>query len=466
MSMTAWQETDEAIVRQLLAQGVGPSYVALGRRPTLKAVAQALIALANSDGGILLVGTQRNGRRLLGVIDVQASRQQLLDAGQATLPPLLLPEPTTLTVDGKTLLQQVVPPGLPHVYSFAGLYLTRKDAKSVPLTPYQLRRLLAERSEGSFESRLAADATLDDIAMDKVQRYFSLLERPATEPIEDFLLSRGCLDRDEDTTFHPTYAGLLLFGKDPQRFLRSAMITAAHYPGPEMGDEFVRRHIAGTLPEQIREAESFVRNQMPTRVKLVGWQRQEVPLYPFVVVREALVNAVAHRDYAIRGEGIRLLLFSDRLEVYSPGRLPGHVTLENMRQERFSRNETIVQVLADLGFIERLGYGIDRMVRAMQEASLPEPQFSESAAGFRVILQSQRTASDDDRRWATLALNQRQQLALAYLSEHGRITNREYRILIPSISEETVRRDLSELVEKGLLLKIGDRRATFYMLKE
>jgi len=465
LQIAAWQEIDETVLQRLLEQGVGQSYIALGRKPAPKAVAQALIALANSDGGILLLGAQRNGRRLLGVTDSEASRQLLLNVAQSTLPPLLLPEPITQSVDGKTLVLQAVPPGLPHVYSFAGLYLVRRGTTNMPLTPYQLRRLLAERSEGSFESRPAPAATLDDIDSDRVRRYLSQRKWPAEGTLEDFLMSRGCLDRDEGGTFRPTYAGLLLFGRDPQRFLRSAVITAVHYPGREMGDEFVRRHIAGTLPEQIRDAEAFVRNQMPTRAKLVGWRRQEVPLYPFPVVREALVNAVAHRDYAIRGEGIRLLLFSDRLEVYSPGRLPGHVTLENMRQERFSRNETIVQVLADLGFIERLGYGIDRMVQAMEEAGLPAPQFTESAAGFRVTLNSQSAVSDDERRWAALALNQRQQLALTYLEEHGRITNREYRALTPTISDETVRRDLAEMVEKGLLLKVGDRRATFYILK-
>jgi predicted HTH transcriptional regulator len=100
-----------------------------------------------------------------------------------------------------------------------------------------------------------------------------------------------------------------------------------------------------------------------------------------------VVNAVAHRDYSLRGDSIRLLMFSDRMEVYSPGRLPGHVTLDNLlKDERFSRNEVIVQVLSDLGFIERLGYGIDRMIAAMQEAGLPAPRFEETAAGFRVTL--------------------------------------------------------------------------------
>ena len=186
-------------------------------------------------------------------------------------------------------------------------------------------------------------------------------------------------------------------------------------------------------------------------------------------MREAIVNAIAHRDYSIRGEGIRLLMFADRLEVYSPGRLPGHVTIDNMKDERYSRNEAVVAVLSDLGYIERLGYGIDRMLAAMQEAGLRAPVFEEMSAGFRVTLYS---ASDElvvsqpeAQQWPHGYLNPRQEAAVAFLHEHGRITNSDYQALAPDVSAETIRRDLADLVEKNLLLRIGEKRATYYILK-
>ena len=204
-------------------------------------------------------------------------------------------------------------------------------------------------------------------------------------------------------------------------------------------------------------------------MRISGFTREEVPEYPLAVAREAVVNAVAHRDYSQRGDGIRLLMFSDRLEVYSPGRLPGHVTLENLVEERFSRNEVIVQVLSDLGFIERLGYGIYRMIASMREAGLPAPRFEETTAGFRVTLFGHGdglvSRAPQEQRWGNLLLNPRQEEALAYLAEKGRITNREYQQLCPNVSPETIRRDLADLVDKGMLLKIGEKRATYYILK-
>jgi ATP-dependent DNA helicase RecG len=178
---------------------------------------------------------------------------------------------------------------------------------------------------------------------------------------------------------------------------------------------------------------------------------------------------VAHRDYSIRGDEIRVSVFTDRIEVYSPGRLPGHVRVDNIVEERFSRNEVIVQVLADMGFIERLGYGIDRMIRLMKEHGLRTPLFAETANGFRVALRGPGekfiATEVDSHRWAQLGLNERQIAALDYLTAHQRITNCEYQKLYPDVSAETVRRDLSDLVEKDVLLKIVDKRATYYIFK-
>jgi ATP-dependent DNA helicase RecG len=162
-------------------------------------------------------------------------------------------------------------------------------------------------------------------------------------------------------------------------------------------------------------------------------------------------------------------MFGDRIEFYSPGRLPGHITVDNLVEERFSRNEILVQVLSDMGFIERLGYGIDRMIRLMTGAGLPAPRFQETTAGFQVTLAGHGASlvgeQADVLRWRQAGLNERQEQALAYLVENGRITNREYQHLCPDVSAETLRRDLVDLVRKDLLLKIGEKRATYYIFK-
>ena len=454
-------------IREAIKAGPGTKTVLLSGKASARKIAEAMTALANAHGGLIIVGAA-NARRITGVSDPDMAREMMASAALMPTPPLILPLPELVEVDGRTLCVTQVPPGLPHVYSLRGQYLVRSGRETRPLMPHELRILLLNRSEASFESQTPRGVSMEDLDSDKIQAYRELLGLPPEEDIDDLLLSRGCVAETEKG-LRPTIAGILLFGKNPQRWLRSAEITAVRYAGPTMSDDFIRDDIRGVLAEQIRRAEAFVKANMRRGMRINGFEREEILEYPISVVREAIVNAVAHRDYSIRGDNIRVLMFSDRMEVYSPGRLPGHVTLDNLVDERYSRNEAIVQVLAEMGFIERLGYGIDRMIAVCEQEGLPRPDFSETSAGFRVTIYSHAPelvgAGPPANLFSHLQLNPRQEKALAFLQTHRRITNRDYQTLCPDASPETLRRDLADLVDKGLILKIGQKRATYYILK-
>jgi ATP-dependent DNA helicase RecG len=457
----------------LLAGGPGERSVFLPARTGRQVVAESLAALANADGGAVVLGVSARGAPQAG-IDVQALRDLVLDAALQTDPPLILPSPQALEDAAGPVVVVQVPEGLPHVYSLKGVYWTRTGSNNRPLTTAELRQLLLDRAESGYESKAGDGATLADLDEGRVNRYLDQVGLPPDADAVQALLSRGCVTRLGGDGLPaaepaPTVAGLLLFGRDPQRFLRSAEVICVRYAGENMGDEFVRQDLGGTLADQARQAEAFVSTNMRRGMRIRGLAREETTEYPLPVVREAIVNAIAHRDYSIRGEGIRVLMFSDRLEVYSPGRLPGHVTLANLKDERYSRNEAIVAVLSDMGYIERLGYGIDRMIATMQDAGLPAPLFEETSAGFRVTL---RSASPDlvspapqTQQWSHSFLNERQEAALAHIRQHGRITNGDLAELYPDVHPETIRRDLADLVERNLLLRIGSKRATYYILK-
>jgi ATP-dependent DNA helicase RecG len=453
----------------LLQQGKGQEIDFRTEGASARTLAESLVALANASGGMVLVGVDPRSAKPLGLKDAEAARDAALEAAFLTDPPLIIPLPEVVALDDETILVITIPPGLPHVYSLRGKYLIRVGAQNKPLAPKRLRQLIIERGEISFESLIPPGATLDDIDWDKAERYLASLEGLSAATTEEALQNRGCLVR-ENGGYRPTNAGVLLFGVQPERFVKSSEIIVARYAGREMSDAFVREDIRGALPDQIRRAEAFLVSNMKRGVRLVSLEREEQVEYPTKAVREAIVNAVAHRDYSIRGDEIRVFMFSDRIEFYSPGRLPGHVTVDNIVEERFSRNEVIVQVLADMGFIEHLGYGIDRMIKLMRDYGLPAPRFQETAGGFRVILygHGEGLAGEEeiDRgRWAHLDLNERQEKALTYLLEKERITNREYQELCPAVSSETIRRDLADLVNKNVLLKIGRKRATYYIFK-
>ena len=242
----------------------------------------------------------------------------------------------------------------------------------------------------------------------------------------------------------------------------------------------------GELPEPMRKAFSLIESRL-TDLKLLiekllqyaslsaeelrheavipGLAREERPEYPLFAVREALVNAVCHRDYGIKGLRVEIRMFDDRLEVQSPGGLPGYITLDNIVDEHFSRNPRIVNGLFQWGFIEELGLGIDRMIESMVQAGHPQPTFRATPYSFTVILQNiAERAAIQPTSWQS-NMNERQLHALQYLQQHGRITNRDYRELCLDVFLETLCLDLADLVERGLLMKIGDKRGTYYILK-
>jgi ATP-dependent DNA helicase RecG len=453
-------------LRAALAAGPGERLALLGTRATARQIAETAVAMANAQGGLIVLGA--TAEAIPGLEAPEQARSLVMEALAMPDPPLIVPLPLMLTLDGHTVCVLPIPPGLPHVYNLKGQYLTRSGRHNRPLLADELRRLLLNRSEVSYERYVPEGATLADLDDERVAAYQDRMTALGHATATALLLSRGCAVMTAAGP-RPTVAGLLLFGRDPQRWVRSATLTCVRYAGETMGDAFVREDIAGVLPDQIRRGEAFVVANMRRGARLRGLAREEVPEYPISVVREAIVNAVAHRDYSIRGDDIRVLMFSNRLEVYSPGRLPGHVTLENLLDERYSRNEAIVQVLAEMGFIERLGYGIDRMIAVCESEGLPRPRFAETAAGFRVTIFGHGPnligAAPPAGLWAHLHLNPRQEQALAFLQTHRRITNRDYQALCPDASPETLRRDLADLVDRGILLKIGEKRATYYVLK-
>jgi ATP-dependent DNA helicase RecG len=486
--------------KRLLSGGQNPEVAFASEKVTTAALSEILVALANAGGGTILLGVTQTGS-VRGLQDANGLRDRVLWAALSITPPLVLPIPEQIAADwgpgeNRTLVAAHVPRGLPSVYATKGRYLVRDGPGNRVLAPSEIHQLMLRRggdaAPGRLETQVPPGATLDDLDWDRVRQYANRLEQP-TDAVyprqagpEEVLRQRACLVKT-DGQYRPTTAGLLLFGQHPSLWTPGAEITAVRYPGTEMGDQFVREDIKGPLPDQIRKAEAFLRANVPQQTVLEGLTHQDQPAYPDQVLREVVVNAVAHRDYAIPGESIQIFIFGDRVRVYSPGRLPGHVTVQNIVEERFSRNPVIVQVLADLGFVERLGYGIDRMMLLLQQAEQPAPLFEETTAGFQVIL---RTHSDartwlrpaaeaadalpqavDVARWSHLELNPRQELAIRYIIEHGgpgsaRLTNREYQTLCPDVSAETIRRDLSDMVHKGILLRIGRKRATYYILKD
>ena len=457
-------------IREILTHGKGLRIDWFPEETPVSRLAETLVGMANSEGGTILIGITPRSGQIQGIQDPDSVVDRIFQAALLTDPPLVLPLPQVEEVGNDLVVKVIIPKGLPQIYAYQGRYLGRSGIHSQPLSSRQLRALLMERGIVQFETQIPPYAGLQDLDLDQISAYTSSLRGLDHEPFGEILLRRGCLKQMEGVLL-PTNAALLLFGKDPQQWLPSASILATRFPGVSFSDTFVKQEMRGTLPEQIRQAETFVRDQMRSTVRLVGLTRQETPEYPLMAVRELLVNAVAHRDYNQQGDCIHLNIFADRLEIHSPGGLPGPVNLENLLVARYSRNAVIAQVLSDMGFVERLGYGLKRVVTVLRQNHMPAPRFEEVGGSFWVTLKNAQPGVSgqsnfrDVSHFAKFNLNDRQEQALGYLATRGRITNREYQDLCPDVSAETLRRDLVDLVRKGIVIKVGDRKSTYYIIK-
>ncbi|HIO13575.1 MAG TPA: transcriptional regulator, partial [Chromatiales bacterium] len=452
---------------QLIKNGRSASTDWFNEHAPLDTIATTIAAMANSLGGTLLLGVSGQSASISGVSDAESAIDRVLQAALSINPALIIPLPRVMRISGKSIVVVHIPLGMPHVYALDGRYLYRQGIENVALRPNKLRRLIIERGEASFETEIAQGTSLEAIDWDKAKTYVESLSGIGETSTENVLIKRGCL-APQDGYLRPTNAGVLLFGKDPQRHMQGTDITAARFAGPTMSDTFSRQDIVGTLPDQIQRAELFLVDHLRKGVQLgQTMARAENFEYPLEAARELVVNAVAHRDYSIKGDGIRLFLFSNRMEITSPGGLPGPVTIANIKDERFSRNPAIVQVLSDMGYIERLGYGVDRVIDLMQQQNLRAPEFQETSGGFRVLLYNQPQASKHELTPPTespefqgeykgIAINPRQEAALTYLHTEGnrRITNSDLQQLCPDVHAETIRRDLVDLVIKNILRKM------------
>ncbi len=218
------------------------------------------------------------------------------------------------------------------------------------------------------------------------------------------------------------------------------------------------------LIRQVDEVMKFITRNISVRYEFEGKpKRKEVWDYPLGALREAVINAIVHRDYAAPSN-IQVEIYDDRIEIWNPGRLLPGITVEDLyKKEHRSviRNRQIAQVFYDIGYIEKYGSGTIKIIELCKQHGIPLPDFKEVTGGFSVIF---RKSVYTEEYLRDLGLNERQIKAVMYVKEKGKITNKDYREMT-RLSDETVRRDINELVEKGVLLLRGRGRNTHYVLK-
>lgn len=325
--------------------------------PARNDLADELAAFANSRGGVLVLGVEDKTREILGIPQerLDAVENLVREACNDSIHPPILPAIERFALPNRAgemvaVLRVDVPRSL-FVHQSPGGYRHRVGSSQRQMSPEYLARLFQQRSQTRlirFDEQTVSEATLRDLQPALWERFAT----PRTQDTAESLLQKlGMARPDEDGTLRPTVAGVLLAAVEPQRFLPNAFIQAVAYRGvtvrPDDNSLYQRdaEDITGVLDEQIFAAVDFVRKNMFLQARK-GLGRQDLPQYDLIAAFEAIVNAVAHRDYSMYGAKIRLRMFDDRLELYVPGSIPNTLTIESLPYRQFARNETITSLLA------------------------------------------------------------------------------------------------------------------------
>lgn len=439
-------------------------------KPDSQSIAESMVAFANTEGGTLVIGVNKDGKAASKKIESDELEKALKDADAACNPPVVIGNWETLELDDDKSAYTIRVPRSIELHALSdGRVLIRSGVKNRPLGGQEILKLASAKSTGDFESEVVPGATKDDLNRKMIDEYLEKRaersKRPYNGKIDDLLQEIGAVNAEGK----PTVGGILLFSEYPQHWLPQSGVVFAKFVGKTPRGEnglagYSRREeITGPLSRVIESSWNLIWSEMAVSAVVKGLEREETFEYPQFAVREAIVNAICHRDYRLKGRRIEIRMYSDRLEVISPGGLPGFITVENIVDEHFSRNPRIVNGLFQWGYIEELGLGIDRMMEVMKQAGHKPPSFDARPYSFAVTLYNAREKQQAPA-W-TRNTNHRQARALQYIREHGSITNREYRSLCQGVSAETLRLDLVDLVEQGILLKVGSKKGTYYILK-
>lgn len=418
---------------------------------------KTLAAFANTDGGTMYIGVDDNG----GVIGVSHAKKLLEDLPNKILSKLgIIARVQPRMSDAKETLKIIIEK-MDVPISYKGKYYVRSGSTTQELNGKDLTRFLIAKSYSNRDEYPVPNVGISGINEETIEKFKSLAQNRmplVRKPVStaEFLTK---LNLQENSQIKR--AGILLFGKEVKKHFASAFIRIGKF---DAKNELISMDtIEGNLFDQVDTCIDVLRSKYLTvRTNMDGLYRKDTLEYPELVLREAITNAVVHREYV--GAHIQIKIFPDKMIIWNEGTLPSPLTVNDLKIIHPSRprNELIADVFFKAGLIETWGHGTLKMVEVCKQEGLREPVYVEEFGGFSVKLVKDvldlSTLSDYN-------LNERQMAALKYIKEKYKISNKQYQQL-SDVSKGTATKELVAMVRAGLLEKVGTRGAgTFYRLR-
>jgi ATP-dependent DNA helicase RecG len=464
-----------------------------------RSVRETLSAFSNGQGGLLVLGlAEEDGFRPAPGFDAAKIRDDLASCCSDELTPPVRADIEIQRVDDAYVVVADVPevdsrqkPCYVTARGMAnGSYLRGGDGDR-RLTQYEIQQLLANHGQPLDDDEIVADARIDDLDRDAVTLLLSRVRRNQPRvfaPVADVdaLVRLHVVRLDSEGTPRPTLAGLFALGVYPQQFAAQLAVSIVVVPGTSMnraddgGQRFIdNRTIEGSVPSMVEEALSTLRANMARRAVVDGVGRLDVPEYPIEALREAVVNALMHRDYSplARATQVQIEMYSDRLVIRNPGGLFGTITEEQLGLDGVTsnRNSRLARLLQDVVVpgtdrvvCENRGSGIPTMIAQLRRAGMDPPEFRSTLSSFELTLPRSTVLDDETVHWLSElrspGLGHEQRVALALMRQGHDVTNATLRRLGLERHEATAA--LRDLVDRGLVVSTGGRKYAKYGLRQ
>lgn len=407
-------------------------------------------AFANTQGGKLIIGINDRGD-IKGLKDSKTLLENLPNKIRNKLS--ITPDISLQERDGKKIIVISIKPAISPV-SYEGKFYIQSGSTTQQLNGQELISFLLKKSGQTWDEIIDPKARLEDIDQETIKQFIKLAKDkiPSIERETDWtnILEKLKLNEKEKIK----RAAILLFGKKAQDFYMQAIVRIGRFKSKT---EIISTDIIeGNLFQQLEKTLEILRNKyLVSKIEYEGIHRREVLEYPYEALREAIINALIHRDYLGTSQ-IQIRVYDDSLVIMNEGKLPPDIPVEKLKTDHISkpRNPLLASVFYYAGFIETWGRGTIKIIEACKQQGLPEPDFENDSGVMKVIFYKDIYTEENLRK---MGLNERQIKAVMYVKMNGSITNQEYQKLA-GISKRTASDDLTDLVRRSILAKIGGQR--------
>ena len=459
------------MLQELIAQGENRQLEFKEQLPKNESIVKTVISFSNTSGGKLIIGVS-DERKIVGIDEenIFELQDKISSLIFDSCYPNILPEIYTLNIEGKLLLVieifrgNLLPYYLKKEGKNKGTYL-RVGATNRQASFDNIVELERQRRNISYDEELNYEVELSSLDLSPLYDVFKKVAKKLdTEKLKNLKLIKEQHGRD-----YPSNALLILLG-----YHDHCMVKCAKFKGTTMELFLDKKEYGGNIFEILENVQNFILNHINLRAEIKGLYRTDTYEIPVVALREALINALIHRDYINQGRDIKVGVYDDIVNIVSPGSYPNSISQSDIDSGRSdARNRVIANVFKELGLIEQWGSGIARIKKSCLDIGLVEPKIVEmndfvDVEFFRPIISKTVVKTSDtvgkvsD---SSIALSLQEEKIISYLESNKRIVSKDVEKLL-GLKESRTRELLKQMVEKGIIVRLGSGRSTYYMMTD